>query len=88
MALRSCSPFIIHVADVPAAIARARREIVENGGTIDGDDERGTFAGSSPLGDIEGTYTTIANGIVVTITRKPWAALCGLIRQRVEMYFA
>jgi hypothetical protein len=85
---RSCSTFIVRVTDVAGAVAKARREIVEGGGTIDGDDERGTFAGNSPLGQIEGTYTTMGDGIAVTITRKPLFVPCGVIQGRVRGYFA
>jgi hypothetical protein len=88
MGLRSCSTFVVKVADVPAAIARARREIIENGGTIDGDDENGKFGGPSPLGYIDGTYSTIANGITVTILSKPYLAPCGVIQAKVRGYFA
>jgi hypothetical protein len=78
----------VSVTDVRGAVAKARRAIIEGGGTIDGDDERGTFAGDSPLGDIEGTYTTLADGIAVTITRKPFLIPCSLLRDKVRGYFS
>jgi len=88
MAFRSCSMFRIHVASLSASIARARTAIIEGGGSIDGDDERGHFSGETPVGGIDGTYTTEGNDILVTITRKPFLLVtCKRIEDEVRGFF-
>ena len=87
MAFRSCSTFRIHVASLPASIARARTAIIEGGGSIDGDDERGKFSGETIVGGIDGTYTTEGNDILVTITRKPFIVPCRNIEAEVRKFF-
>lgn len=87
MSLRSCSMFRIHVASLSASIARARTTIIENGGTHEGDDERGKFSGVAGGYEIDGTYTTEANDILVTITRKPFLLPCRSIEAAVRGFF-
>jgi hypothetical protein len=89
MALRSCDPFDIPVpGDLPAALSRVRASIVAEGGMFTGDESAGRFAGSTPLGTIEGTYSVKGNVVRVTITSKPMLAPCGAIETRVRKYFA
>jgi hypothetical protein len=82
---RSCSRFTVTTADRAASFARARRAILENGGTFDGDDERGSF--SSMDGRFEGVYESDGNDVFITVTRKPFLVFCGLIERTVRGYF-
>ena len=87
MAFRSCSMFRIHVTSLSASIALARTAIIEGGGSIEGDDERGKFSGETIVGGIDGTYTTEGNDILVTITRKPFVVPCRNIEAEVRRFF-
>ena len=89
MALRSCDPFDIPVpGELPAALARVRASIVAEGGMFSGDETVGRFAGSTPVGTIEGTYAVNGNVVRVTITSKPMLAPCAAIEARIRKYFA
>ena len=89
MALRSCDPFDIPVpTDLPGVLARVQSLIVGEGGQFTGDAAAGRFAGTSPLGPIEGRYTVQGKVIRVTITSKPILAPCGTIEARIRNYFA
>jgi len=88
MALRSCDPFDIPVpGDLPAALSRVRAAIVAEGGMFSGDESAGRFAGSTPVGSIEGTYAVKGNVVRVSITSKPMLAPCGAIEARIRKYF-
>jgi hypothetical protein len=88
MALRSCDPFDIPVpADLPGVLARVESLIVGEGGQFTGDATAGRFAGTSPIGAIEGRYTVQGPVIRVTITSKPMLAPCGTIEARIRKYF-
>lgn len=82
---RSCSTFSVTTTDRAASLARARRAILENGGTFDGDDTRGTF--SSMDGRFEGVYQSAGDTVSITITRKPFIVFCGMIERTVRGYF-
>ena len=88
MAMRSCDPFDIPVpADLPGVLARVQTLIVGEGGQFAGDATAGRFAGTSPLGAVEGRYTVQGAVIRVTITSKPLVAPCGAIEAKVRKYF-
>lgn len=89
MGLRSCEPFDVPVpADLPAVLARVQQFIESEGGQFAGDATAGRFAGSSPLGPVEGRYTVQRAAIRITITSKPMLAPCGAIEAKIRKYFA
>ena len=75
-------------ADLPGVLARVQSLIVGEGGRFAGDATAGRFAGSTPLGPIEGRYAIQGSVIRVTITSKPMLAPCGAIEARIRKYFA
>jgi hypothetical protein len=89
MAMRSCDPFEIPLpADLVGTLSRVEALIVSEGGRFTGTATAGQFAGSSPLGTIEGHYEVQGSLIRVTITSKPMLAPCGMIEERIRKYFA
>ena len=89
MGLRSCDPFEIPIpADLPAVLARAQGLITAEGGTFAGDNHAGRFAGTSPVGPVEGRYTVQGASIRITITNKPVLAPCGAIEAKIRRFFA
>jgi hypothetical protein len=53
-------------------VAKARDAIQKAGGTFDGDDAKGGFSVSTPLGAVKGTYTIAGQDFSVQITDKPF----------------
>ena len=89
MAMRSCDPFEVPVPDdLNGVLARVQEHIARDGGKFAGDATAGHFAGSSPLGPIEGRYTVQGTTIRITITSKPMLAPCGMIEAKIRGYFA
>ncbi len=59
------------VADLPAALERAQRETRARGGVFEGDLELGRFMMRTPLGPVEGRYTSEGTRVCFVIDRKP-----------------
>jgi hypothetical protein len=67
-------------------IARARRPITESGGSLDGDDRRGSITIPTPVGEIAGEYLVTGSTIAFRITQKPFFVPCAAIEARVDRF--
>jgi hypothetical protein len=90
--MAGCPPFTVTVSgDLGATLDRVKRQIVDAGGTFDGNTEAGSFSGSVALvGSFEGEYTASGSDVTITITKKPWNPLasCDRIESKIRDYFA
>lgn len=76
--------FTVPLTTTPALlIAKARRLAVENDVAFDGDEQRGTFAGSG----VEGHYTVAGDSVGIVLTRKPFYASWSMVEDRVREFF-
>ncbi|MEL1244177.1 hypothetical protein AAEO56_07900 [Flavobacterium sp. DGU11] len=53
-------------------------------GKVSGDEQQGNFAGETPVGDFEGTYTIEGDNININITKKPFLVSTGMIKDEFE----
>jgi hypothetical protein len=65
-------------------IMRAQREIEGGGGSFAGNHSQGNFAVKTPLGAVKGTYAIVANGISITISKKPLLVSCTRIEKELR----
>jgi hypothetical protein len=72
---------------VPAALERARKALAEAGGGLSGDLEKGTFAGPSPVGRVEGEYVVKGATVQITITKKPFVLPASTVEKEVRAFF-
>ncbi|RPI34920.1 MAG: hypothetical protein EHM54_08975 [Nitrospiraceae bacterium] len=81
--------FTVKLTDeISSVIGRVRDEITGSGGRFEGNDEYGSFDGSSFLGTIKGEYRCISgNEIEITITDKPFILPYGTIESEIKQYF-
>jgi hypothetical protein len=67
-----------------ALLQRARHEISNAGGAMNGNDTSGTFQAKTPLGSIQGTYEIVGQSIQLNITKKPFIISCKRIQRELE----
>jgi hypothetical protein len=66
---------------------KARKAIMDAGGSFDGNAESGNFDVATPLGAIRGSYVIQQPSIHVTIASKPFFVSCALIEKQLRDYF-
>jgi hypothetical protein len=70
------------------ALARARRETVDRGGSFEGDLESGRFRMQTPLGPIDGTYSVVGDTVRFEVLRKPMLVHRMLIEGVLDQFFS
>ncbi|MGD0886594.1 MAG: hypothetical protein ABSA46_17275 [Thermodesulfovibrionales bacterium] len=80
--------FTVKVSDeIPSIIKKVESRVIKDGGSFEGNTERGSFGGKSFLGLIKGEYACISNQeIRITITHKPFIVPYSLIELEVRKY--
>lgn len=73
--------------DVSAALDRAAAMLTNHGGRFQGDLEAGIFTGSTPFGEIAGTYTVRGQTVTIAITKKPLFLPERLIEATIRGFF-
>jgi len=74
--------------DPGPVLEKVGTEITSNGGTFQGDGEKGSFSGQTPLGMIRGEYLCLPeNEISITITSKPFLVPYSMIEAEIRQYF-
>jgi hypothetical protein len=75
--------------EISSVLKRVESAITGNGGTFQGDAEKGSFHGNSVMGPIRGEYCSLAgNEIRITITGKPFIVPYGMIESEIKKYFS
>ena len=64
----SCQTIDIKVADITAALAKARKAVADKGGTFSGDEKGGAFAVKGDIGWPVGKYSITGNYTVAGTT--------------------
>ena len=67
-------------------ISNAQRPIQASGGSLDGDEQRGTIRIPTPVGTIVGEYTISGDTIAFRVTQKPFFVPCITIEATVDRY--
>ena len=67
-------------------ITKAKTAIEQAGGSFNGTLTNGTYALSTPLGDISGLYTISGQTASFEITDKPFLVSCGTIEKKINGY--
>lgn len=74
--------------DPEPVLKKVGSAITSNGGTFQGDREKGSFSGQTPLGMIRGEYQCLPdNEISITITSKPFLVPYGMIESEIRQHF-
>jgi hypothetical protein len=80
--LCTCPEFTVPLTVPPdLLVARARRAVLEAGGTFEGDSRRGSFSVPVPLGKIDGSYGIEGGRVAIKIDRRPFLLDCWLIER-------
>jgi len=82
----ACDFTINFSATVSEVVDKARLAIAKAGGVFRGDIEKGNFTLSTPLGEIEGNYTTEEKAIIIHIEKKPMFIPCATIEGELKKY--
>ena len=69
-------------------IEKARKGITSNGGTFEGDTNRGSYSIPVPTGTIRGNYTVTDQEIAFEITAKPAIPTCKRIEKELRDYLS
>ena len=72
--------------DVGDTLRRAKLEAVKFRSRFDGDVERGDYTLRTPLGTIEGTYSTTGQTVVFVVEKKPRVIPCALIERILDQF--
>ncbi len=67
--------------DAESLIRRARQELLNAGGSFNGDSTQGNFQAKTPLGSIAGSYVISGQEISISITDKPFFISCRRIQK-------
>jgi hypothetical protein len=67
-------------------LAKAKKEIARFGGTITGDNSKGSFTIPTFLGPLSGNYSIKAETITIQVTEKPIVISCGVIENKLDEY--
>ena len=67
-------------------VTKAKTAIEQAGGSFTGTLTEGTYALSTPLGDISGMYTISGQTASFHITDKPFLVSCGTIEKKINGY--
>jgi len=70
------------------ALRRAKAEAQARGSTFEGDVAGGRYVLKTPLGQIEGTYTSSGATVVFVIESKPLLVPCALIEEVLDKTLA
>lgn len=70
--------------DAESLTQRARQEISQMGGNLNGDSSHGDFRAKTPLGFVEGTYQISNQEIFFIITKKPFLVSCKKIEKELR----
>jgi len=73
---------------IASLIEKAREGITSNGGTFEGDVQRGTYSIPVPTGTIRGNYTVTDKQIAFEITAKPAIPTCKRIEKELRDYLS
>lgn len=80
--------FDVNLKDDPAAaIDKVKGLIAQHGGTLEGDQNSGSFEGMTPAGMVRGTYAIAGRTATIDIVDKPWMVPQSMIEQVVRDYF-
>ena len=60
------------------------RNTVGDKGRLSGNEQQGTFEGSTPIGSFEGSYAIEGDSITITIDKKPFLVSTGMIKDEFE----
>jgi hypothetical protein len=69
-----------------ALIATLQTQVVNNGGTFNGDTNSGSFSVSVLGSDVVGTYTITGQNLDVVINKKPFFASCSAIQNYIASH--
>lgn len=78
------SQFTVNYARDKDQLLNKIKNAIGSKGTLNGNDQQGSFEGSSPLGTIAGNYSIDGDTITVTITDKPFLVSTGMIQSEFE----
>jgi hypothetical protein len=78
--MSACAPFNIpFTGSANDLLEKAKSKLAQMNGTITGSETAGSFAVSSPIGAVTGTYTISGQTFTVTVTEKPMMLGCGML---------
>ena len=79
---------IVPASELSVLLKRAESAVSEAGGAFHGNEESGSFLGSTPLGFIKAEYCCIQeNKIQITIVEKPFLVPYSVIESKMREYF-
>jgi hypothetical protein len=78
--MAKCNFSISYTQPIEQLIEKARKGIISQGGTFNGNTQSGSYSVPSPLGKITGTYEVQGNSIAFAITDKPFLVSCNRIK--------
>ena len=75
--------------EISSVLEKVESQITGNGGSFQGNAERGAFDGESLLGLIKGEYCCISDSeIKITIKHKPFFVPYSVIESEIKKYFS
>ena len=81
-----CPQFKLYVGDeITSVIAVLHDELKRRGGSLSGDEQRGTFSIPLPIGGaVGGTYEISGASISIAISNRPDSISCGTIESKMQ----
>lgn len=70
--------------DVESLISKIKNSIQKEGGTFNGDTEKGDISLNSLIGTVKGNYVVTGNECVLEITHKPMVTTQGFIESKIR----
>ncbi|MBF00509.1 hypothetical protein [Flavobacterium coralii] len=76
--------FTIKYPGDKAGLLNKIKSTIGDKGKLAGDEQQGSFEGSTPVGKFEGSYTIVGDDITISISKKPFLVSTGRIKDEFE----
>jgi hypothetical protein len=84
--MAKCNFSIAFDGDASQLVEKARKEILQAGGTFNGNETAGVFSLGTPLGTVKGNYTIREQIFMIDILEKPMLVGCSRIESELRRY--
>ncbi|MBY8962644.1 hypothetical protein KJK34_07755 [Flavobacterium sp. D11R37] len=76
--------FTIKYPGDKAGLLNKIKSTIGDKGKLAGDEQQGSFEGSTPVGKFEGSYKIVGDDITISISKKPFLVSTGRIKDEFE----